>query len=92
MKRIRDPIYERSARTEYALHCRDREQRSGDLRVPEGGISERVAQKRGELIRVGVREEYIEDFDYDAEHSTGPICGSQERIEAYLTILEVLSE
>ena len=56
------------------------------------GISERVARKRGELIRAGVKEEYIEDFVYDAEHSTGPICGSQERIEAYLTILEVLGE
>ena len=56
------------------------------------GISERVVQRRGELIRAGVKEEYIEDFAYDAEHSTGPICGSQERIEAYLAILEVLGE
>ena len=56
------------------------------------GVSRKVAQKRGELIRAGVKEEYIEDFAYDAEHSTGPICGSLERIEAYLTILEVLNK
>mgnify|MGYP001773670329 CR=1 FL=1 len=56
------------------------------------GISERMIQRREDLIRAGVKEEYIEDFVYDAEHSTGPICGSQERIEAYLTILEVLGE
>ena len=56
------------------------------------GVSRKVAQRREDLIRAGVKEEYIEDFAYDAEHSTGPICGSQERIEAYLTILEVLGE
>ena len=44
------------------------------------GISERVAERREDLKRAGVKEKYIEDFAYDAEHSTGPICGSQERI------------
>ena len=56
------------------------------------GVSREVAKKRGELIRAGVKEEYIEDFIYEVEHSTGPICGSLERIEAYLAILEVLGE
>ena len=56
------------------------------------GISERVIQRREDLISAGVKEEYIEDFIYEVEHSTGPICGSLEKIEAYLAILEVLGE
>ena len=54
------------------------------------GVSKKVIQAREDLIRAGVKEEYIEDFVYEAENSTGPICGSLERIEAYLAILEAV--
>ena len=55
-------------------------------------LADVIKAKKEELIKKGISERYINDFIEDLETSEGAICGSSERLEAYLDILDSVKE
>ena len=52
----------------------------------------KIREKEDELINMGIEKKYIDDLIDDIENSSGPVCGSRERIEVYVTILDLILE
>ena len=51
------------------------------------GLSEVIKAREEELVKTGIDKKYIEDFIEDIETLQGPICGSEDRVIAYIEIL-----
>jgi hypothetical protein len=54
------------------------------------GKSVEVKANEKELLKRGIKKEYIEDFIDNAEHAEGAICGEIKRLDAYLDILDII--
>mgnify|MGYP001770720388 FL=1 len=52
----------------------------------------KIREKEDELINMGIEKKYIDDLIDDIENSSGPVCGSRERIETYIAILDLILE
>ena len=52
----------------------------------------KIKEKEDELINMGIEKKYIDDLVDDIENSSGPICGSSQRIETYIAILDLILE
>jgi hypothetical protein len=54
------------------------------------GKGEEIRKRKGDLIKAGIEEKYIKDFAEDVESAEGAICGNEERLSAYLEILNII--
>ncbi|BCU71522.1 hypothetical protein [Stygiolobus caldivivus] len=54
------------------------------------GLSKKIREKEEELVKEGIDKGFINDLAEDAENADGAICGSEERMRAYIEILYAL--
>ena len=55
------------------------------------GLSKVIKAKEEELVEAGIDRKFIEDFAEDVENAEGAICGTEERVRAYIQILYEIS-